>query len=384
MNQDDHPPAPSDYFDPLSFLQNHCSTILPINLLMKILPFVFSVALLCLSLNNSPAATLNPLKELTVSQIVGQAEWAPLKTETMQPLTLGQTITENIYITTGKGARVELTAADQTTVRIGSQALFRIGSAFREFNLEVGTLLLQAPKDFGGGKIQTPQGSAAARGTTFMVTTNKEGAFKASCLESNIEIKLRTGQNLILKAGQASYMLPGSRLSAPINFDVANTVKTSTMVTGFEKPLASMPLIQKVVQNQERQIAQGQLRRTDRASLEPPAPLGEGGQSTDRPAGRLANANRLNDKPPTRLADSNRSLSKAPTMLRGSNNRPMVLPPARPNRAEIASANNPSTPQGASGSLSPLKIQKERRAQAVRLLREREQALTPLAPPLPP
>lgn len=385
---------------PLHFSKNNCNHLLSIRVtsgmkkivknpnnypqFMKILPIYCGVIVCGLGWIEAQAATLNPLKELTVTQIVGKAEWAPVKSEAMQPLEKGQKVTDKMYVTTDKGSRVELEAADKTTVRIGSQALFRIGDGFREFDLDVGTILLQAPKDFGGGKIQTPQGSAAARGTTFMVTTNKQGAFKASCLESKIDIKLRTGQSLTLRAGQASYMLPGSRLSAPINFDVANTVKTSTMLTGFEKPLASMPQIQTVVQGQERQIEQGKLMRTDRPALEPPAPLGESGQPQDRPPARLADSDRPLNKPPGLMADSNRPLNKPPTMLNGPTNRPMIQPPSRPNRPDVAAANNPSAPPGGSNPLNPVKVQKERREQAVRLLREKDQAIKPLQPPHPP
>lgn len=159
---------------------------------------------------------------------------------------------------TGPASRAEMVAADQTITRVGANTLFSFEGTKRTINLERGSLLFQSPKGRGGGTIRTGAATAAVLGTTLIVTTTSNGGFKVLMLEGRGEVTLRNGQRQILRAGQMTFVMPGTERLAPvINFRLDLLVKGSQLVRGFQQPLPSIDRIQTAITRQTADMQKG-------------------------------------------------------------------------------------------------------------------------------
>lgn len=159
---------------------------------------------------------------------------------------------------TGPASRAELVAADQTITRVGANTIFSFEAARRTIHLERGSLLFQSPKGRGGGTIRTGAATAAVLGTTLIVTTTSNGGFKVLMLEGRGRVTLRNGRSQTLRAGQMTFIMPGTERLAPIiNFRLDQLVKGSQLVQGFQQPLPSMERIQTAITRQTAAIQSG-------------------------------------------------------------------------------------------------------------------------------
>ncbi len=157
---------------------------------------------------------------------------------------------------TGAESRSELVAEDQTITRVGANTLFSFSRQERTINLKQGSLLFQSPTGKGGGTIKTEFATAAVLGTTIIVVTTDDGGFKLLVLEGTGEARLPNGKHIIAHAGQMVYIPPGKRIPGPpLDYRLAEEVKTGRLVYGFKNPLPSMNKIRKAIIKQDRQVA---------------------------------------------------------------------------------------------------------------------------------
>ena len=99
--------------------------------------------------------------------------------------------------------------------------------------------------------------TAAITGTTgigefhHVSANNPHPVIKWLCLEGTIHLYLTNGSkdSVVLHPGQME-VTDGTKLSKPVDFDIAQLVKTSLLIQGFDDPLPSLPLITIEIQRQ--------------------------------------------------------------------------------------------------------------------------------------
>jgi len=179
------------------------------------------------------------------------------------PATLRDVIKDNLGLQTGAKSRSELLFQDNTLTRIGAETFFSFKTGTRDMTLERGSMLLQVPKGLGGAKIHTAAVTAAITGTTIMMEYSPGQYLKVLVLEGSLRLSRNGsfGDSLVLHPGKMVIMRPDAkRIPEPIDVDLAQIVKTSTLVNfPGGNVLPSMPLIQAAISDQAKEMAKGTL-----------------------------------------------------------------------------------------------------------------------------
>jgi hypothetical protein len=204
-----------------------------------------------------------PLTESTFTEIVQEVSVVPQTTKTAQPAKVSEIVKAPDLVRTGPASRAELTALDQTITRVGANTVFSFEPTGRDMNLEKGSVLFHSPKGKGGGTIKSGGAAAAVLGTTIIVAATDNGGFKVIVLEGHGRVTLPNGKSVSLKAGQLVFVLPGQTdFDAVLDINLGKLVAGSQLVNGFSIPLASLPLIQRAIDQQKKNIADGRAEDT--------------------------------------------------------------------------------------------------------------------------
>ena len=183
-------------------------------------------------------------------------------------------------VKTGRKSRAQLTAADGTIARVGSNAVFSFDRSGRSINLEQGSVLFHSPTGKGGGTIVTAAATASVIGTTIIVSATSDGGFKLLVLEGVATVKFPNGSVSTLNAGQMTFVLPepaaagasgnqgqggsqkGGSPGPVLDFDLGALTADSGLVGGFTTELPSVGKIRLAIAGQRSGIASGDLTRT--------------------------------------------------------------------------------------------------------------------------
>jgi hypothetical protein len=215
-----------------------------------------------------------PLTESTFTEIINDV--AIVSTAgNASPSKVNDVLKAPDRVRTGPQSRAELTAPDQTITRIGANTIFSFADSGRTLNLEQGNVLFHAPKGQGGGTIKSAGAAAAVLGTTLIVSATANGGFKVILLEGSGTVTLPNGNSATLNAGQLVYVLPGGTLSPVLTINLGKLVAGSQLVNGFPDQLASLPLINLAIQNQNSKLNSGKATDTGLPPdffLNPPIP----------------------------------------------------------------------------------------------------------------
>lgn len=223
----------------------------------------FSAAILALcALAGAPFAHAAKLTHSTLTEVVKDVTVIAPATKAQRPAQVRGTFGIPDVLRTGPDSRAEMVAEDLTVTRVGANTLFSFEPERREVNLERGSILFHSPKGKGGGTIKTAAATASVLGTTLIVVSTKNGGFKVLMLEGKGRIETPRGERRMLTAGQMTFLLPGQKLGPIYNFQLREQVGASKLVSGFKKPLPSLPKITAAIARQEAAIARGQLART--------------------------------------------------------------------------------------------------------------------------
>lgn len=143
---------------------------------------------------------------------------------------VGDRLTGSSTVLTGRQSRAELTFADQTITRIGSNAAFRFNSGSRDLEITQGSFLLQVPKNAGGATIRTSTVTAAITGTTTMMEYSPGLWVKFICLEGTAKLKNKQGDKVDVPAGKMIVMHPdAAKFPLPVAVNVKKMMKTSAL-----------------------------------------------------------------------------------------------------------------------------------------------------------
>src|SRR5438552_1790868 len=179
------------------------------------------------------------------------------------PATVRDVIKDNLALQTGARSRSELLFQDNTLTRIGAETFFSFKTGTRDMTLEKGSMLLQVPKGLGGAKIHTAAVTAAITGTTIMMEYSPGQYLKVLVLEGSLRLSRNGsfGDSVVLHPGKMVIMRPDAKkIPAPIDVDLAQIVKTSTLVNfPGSNILPSMSLIQAAINDQAKEVTKGTL-----------------------------------------------------------------------------------------------------------------------------
>src|SRR5947207_6547225 len=149
------------------------------------------------------------------------------------PAALRDVIKDDLGLQTGARSRSELLFQDNTLTRLGAETFFSFKTGTRDMTLEKGSMLLQVPKGLGGAKIHTAAVTAAVTGTTIMMEYSPGKYLKVLVLEGSLRLSRNGsfGDSVVLHPGQMVIMRPDAKkIPAPIDVDLAQIVRTSTLV----------------------------------------------------------------------------------------------------------------------------------------------------------
>ncbi len=210
----------------------------------------------------SPPAFAAPLTRSTFTDVVKDVSVIAPSTRAQKPARVREFFGVPDVLRTGADSRAEMIAEDQTVTRVGANTLFSFEPERREVNLERGSILFHSPAGKGGGTIKTAAATASVLGTTLIVVSTKGGGFKVLLLEGAGRVVTPRGELRVLTAGQMTFLLPGQKLGPVIRFQLREQVGASKLVSGFKRPLPSMPKIAAAIAQQEAAIGRGKFART--------------------------------------------------------------------------------------------------------------------------
>lgn len=191
-------------------------------------------------------------------------------------------------VRTGRKSRAQLTAADGTVARIGSNAVFSFDKDSRTMNLQSGSVLFHSPTGKGGGTVVTNSATASVIGTTIVVSATADGGFKMLVLEGVAKVVFPNGAVSTVNAGQMTFVLPGAKVDTKggtaddagkgdgqksdgslggrpgpvLNFDLGALNGDSGLVGGFTSELPSAGKIRSALREQRQRVGDGELRAT--------------------------------------------------------------------------------------------------------------------------
>jgi FecR protein len=181
-------------------------------------------------------------KEARVTQIVRDVKLLPADAAARSAV-VNDKVREDTGVRTGGDSRSELTFADLTITRLGSNTIFSFTKAGRNDQLDSGSILLRVPKDSGGGRVKTSAVTVAVTGTTFILESGPRN--KLFVLEGGARLSLvkYPSQFQNVRGGQMVDVPPGAKtVPLPTNFDLNDLMRNHPLITGFP-PLPSRDLI---------------------------------------------------------------------------------------------------------------------------------------------
>ena len=204
----------------------------------------------------------SPLTSAEVTKIINRVSVIePAKGD--RPAVVRDVIKDDRGLQTGARSRSELLFQDNTLTRIGAETFFSFKTGTRDMTLERGSMLLQVPKGLGGAKIHTAAVTAAITGTTIMMEYSPKQYLKVLVLEGSLRLSRNGsfGDSVVLHPGKMVIMRPDAKkIPAPIDVDLAQIVRTSTLVNfPGSNILPSMLLIQAAINDQAKELAKGTL-----------------------------------------------------------------------------------------------------------------------------
>ncbi len=216
-----------------------------------------------------------PFNKATVSEAVGDVTMQDVSAgPAKQPVKANDEFNAPNMLYTGTKSRAQLTAADGTVARVGSNSIFSFEPNSRSINLKQGSVLFNSPSGKGGGTISTNSATATVLGTTLIVTATSDGGFKVMMMEGSGDVKLPDGSTVHLTAGQMTFIMPGAlkpdgtretpKAGPVVNFDLAKQQAGSDLVHGFTLVLPSQDKLDSATSDQQAKIANGDLVKTDK------------------------------------------------------------------------------------------------------------------------
>jgi mannose-6-phosphate isomerase-like protein (cupin superfamily) len=203
-------------------------------------------------------AAIGPLRAAdsaaTVTEAVNEVNHGSLQTAATTPAKVGTRLEDGEYLKTGVKSRAELELANQSITRLGANTNFNYSVATNEIDLQAGTILFSKPKDGKQMNIKTASVTAAVVGTTGFAQVHGHG-FLFGLVEGHASVTIG-GIVYNIAAGEIVRFTPGAPPQI-FSFNVPLFLKTSPLITRFDKKLPNQPYIDKEVAEYDDLVARG-------------------------------------------------------------------------------------------------------------------------------
>jgi hypothetical protein len=176
-----------------------------------------------------------------------------------KPAALNDKVDDGTGVRTGDSSRSELTFADLTIERLGSNSVFSFNRAGRSVSLSGGSMLLRVPKDSGGATMTTSAVTVGITGTTLILEVTRAGRNRVIGLEGGFRVSLNKNrsQSVYVRGGQMEDVPAGATtLPPPVNINLSDIMRKHPLITDFG-PLPSRDLILATASNPP-PVSQGQ------------------------------------------------------------------------------------------------------------------------------
>lgn len=190
------------------------------------------------------AQSPTPAPEGRVTIIFHDVQLLPEQADA-RPAVIDDKVAEGTAVRTGDDSRSELTFADLTITRLGSNTVFSVNQASRRIKLDAGSILVYARKNSGAAEISTKAVTVAITGTTLIFESEPESHDRLIVLEGNARFSLKNfpGQSTNVRGGQVLNVDAGAKkLPRPGRVDLRRIVDTHPLIRNFP-PLPSLDLI---------------------------------------------------------------------------------------------------------------------------------------------
>jgi mannose-6-phosphate isomerase-like protein (cupin superfamily) len=150
------------------------------------------------------------------------------------PASVNDDVRPGTVVKTGSDSRAELAFTDRTLARLGANSVFSFGDG--ECDLASGSMLLYAPKNSGGARINTRLATVAGTSFTAMAEYHSKSALKFIILEGHgsVALKHHPGETRTLHAGQMIMVrADATKLPEPQDVDLSKLIKNSLLITAF-------------------------------------------------------------------------------------------------------------------------------------------------------
>ena len=147
--------------------------------------------------------------------------------------------------------------ANQSITRLGANTIFNYSVANNEIDLQAGTILFSKPKDGKQMNIKTASVTAAVVGTTGFAQVHGHG-FLFGLVEGHAPVTIG-GIVYNIAAGEMVRFTPGAPPQI-FSFNIPLFLKTSPLITLFDKQLPNEPYIDKEVAEYNDLVARGFIR----------------------------------------------------------------------------------------------------------------------------
>ena len=162
-----------------------------------------------------------------------------------RPAVIDDKVDEGTGLRTGDDSRSELTFADLSITRLGSNTIFSVNKAGRSIRLDAGSILVYARKNSGGAEISTKAVSVAITGTTLIFESEPASYDRLTVLEGLARFSLNDypNQSTTVRRGQVLNVNAGAKkLPKPGRVDLRRIVDTHPLIRNFPS-LPSLDLI---------------------------------------------------------------------------------------------------------------------------------------------
>jgi hypothetical protein len=188
-------------------------------------------------------------QDAEVTRIIRDVKLLPAKAKP-RPALLNDKVTNGSGVRTGNESRSELTFADLTIERLGSNTLFSFDRGGRTVHLDSGSVLLRVPKNSGGATMSTSAVAVGVTGTTLILESHA-GRNKLIVLEGSARVSLNRNrsESVYVRGGQMEDVPAGAtKLPPPVNVNLSDIMKHHPLITDFG-PLPSRDLIMATASN---------------------------------------------------------------------------------------------------------------------------------------
>jgi hypothetical protein len=169
----------------------------------------------------------------------------------ISPAVTGASVSAGVTVENGAKARSEITFANGTVTRLGSNSSLFLSDGIETMQLREGAVLFQIPKGTTA-QIDTAPISITSKGATGILERNRNLYIKCLLFEGDLRVSIpsQVGESIVLEPGQLLIVNPKATvLPGAVYFNIARAITTCQLLHDFP-PLRRGNLMTEAAQKQ--------------------------------------------------------------------------------------------------------------------------------------